>query len=129
MINFQPDPVTAATYQMINQLATNMMRPLSHDMDEHEHEDPKSYISFMWGVMQQQASSGEATVFSGGGGKRKDSVDSEGKRRPSTAQVLGNHIIEMLSWGDAGIYLATPAPGLGGAAVAAAGTPEQKEKF
>ena len=37
--------------------------------------------------------------------------------------------IEELSWGDAGLYLSIPNPGLGGAAVAAAGTPEQKQRF
>jgi acyl-CoA dehydrogenase len=127
-INFEADPVTKQTYSMLGQLATNMMRPVSHETDENEHSDPKQYIDFMWNVMQQQAASGGATVFSGGGGKKKD--EDEGKeKRPKTAQVLGNHIIEMLSWGDAGIYLSTPAPGLGGAAVAAAGTPEQKDRF
>jgi acyl-CoA dehydrogenase len=37
--------------------------------------------------------------------------------------------IEELSSGDAGMYLSMPGPGLGGAAVAAAGTPEQKRRF
>ena len=37
--------------------------------------------------------------------------------------------VEELSWGDAGLYLTIPNPGLGGAAVAAAGTPAQKERF
>jgi len=35
----------------------------------------------------------------------------------------------MLSWGDVGIYLVTPGGGLGAAAVEAAATPEQKQKF
>ena len=38
-------------------------------------------------------------------------------------------VIEELSWGDAGLYLQTPNPGLGGAAISAVGTDEQKEKF
>lgn len=129
MIDFEPDPITSATREMIRQLAVNMMRPISHEMDEHEHAEPQQYIDFMWNVMKQQASSGAGTVFSGGGGKKKDDGEPGKPKKPSTAQVLGNVIIEMLSWGDAGVYLATPAPGLGGAAVAAAGTPEQKEKF
>jgi acyl-CoA dehydrogenase len=37
--------------------------------------------------------------------------------------------IEELSWGDAGLYLSIPNAGLGGAAVAAAGTPEQRQRF
>ena len=39
------------------------------------------------------------------------------------------HTIEALSWGDVGLYLSIPSSGLGGAAVEAAGTPEQKERF
>jgi acyl-CoA dehydrogenase len=35
----------------------------------------------------------------------------------------------MFSWGDAGQYLSTPSTALGGAAVEAVGTPEQKERF
>jgi acyl-CoA dehydrogenase len=36
---------------------------------------------------------------------------------------------EELCWGDAGLYLRTPSPLLGGSAVAAAGTPAQRERF
>jgi acyl-CoA dehydrogenase len=39
------------------------------------------------------------------------------------------YIVETLSWGDAGLYLSTPGSALGGAAVDATGTPEQKERF
>jgi acyl-CoA dehydrogenase len=38
-------------------------------------------------------------------------------------------MIEMLSWGDAGIYLCIPASALAGAAINAVGTPEQIERF
>ena len=38
-------------------------------------------------------------------------------------------MIEMLSWGDAGVYLCLPAGVLGGAAINAVGTPEQIERF
>jgi acyl-CoA dehydrogenase len=37
--------------------------------------------------------------------------------------------IEELSWGDAGLYISLPSPGLGGTAVLSAGTAEQKERF
>jgi len=36
---------------------------------------------------------------------------------------------EELCWGDAGLFLSIPNAGLGGAAVMAAGTPEQKQRF
>ncbi len=38
-------------------------------------------------------------------------------------------MLEMLSWGDVGIYLCTPGGGLGAAAVQSNGTPEQNAKF
>jgi acyl-CoA dehydrogenase len=43
-------------------------------------------------------------------------------------QILAN-MIEVLSWGDAGLYLCTPGGGLGAAAVEATGTPDQKSRF
>ena len=50
---------------------------------------------------------------------------------PSTPSATSRTCVavEELSWGDAGLYLAMPGPGLGGAAVMAAGTPDQKERF
>jgi acyl-CoA dehydrogenase len=55
--------------------------------------------------------------------------DGQKELRHSIAyQVLASQI-EMLSWGDVGMYLVTPGGGLGAAAVQAAGTPEQKAKF
>src|SRR5581483_7812224 len=61
-----------------------------------------------------------------GGSNKKET---RGERKPSARQVRTAVIIEELSWGDAGLYLSIPNPGLGGAAVIAAGTPEQKERF
>ncbi|MDH5508380.1 MAG: acyl-CoA dehydrogenase family protein, partial [Anaerolineae bacterium] len=51
------------------------------------------------------------------------------KDRPREGYQVMAHTIEMLSWGDAGLYLCTPRGGLGSAAVEAAGTPEQKKRF
>jgi acyl-CoA dehydrogenase len=50
-------------------------------------------------------------------------------KRPSTTTLRLMMMIEMLSWGDAGIYLCLPGGALGGAAIEAVGTPEQKLKF
>lgn len=127
MIDFEHHPVVQGTAQMIQQLATNMMRPVAREMDEHEHADPTAYIAFMWDVMKSGAGSA-AGAFAGGGGKKKDQ-DPNAPRKPGHANVLGAVSIEMMSWGDAGMYLTTPVGGLGAAAVAAAGTDEQKEKF
>src|SRR3989449_7387030 len=55
--------------------------------------------------------------------------DRKAKEGPSERNLGMCVSIEELSWGDAGLYLSIPNTGLGGAAVAAAGTPEQKERF
>ena len=60
---------------------------------------------------------------------KSQSLDKEGKPRPKIANLMLAYTVEALSWGDAGLYLATPGAALGGAAVDATGTPEQKERF
>jgi acyl-CoA dehydrogenase len=69
-----------------------------------------------------EASKATNPVSFGGGGKKDPSA-------PSVRNLQTVVSIEELSWGDAGLYLSIPNPGLGGAAVAAAGTPEQRERF
>jgi acyl-CoA dehydrogenase len=59
---------------------------------------------------------------------KKEEDPNKPKRPPIGYQLLA-HMMEMLSWGDVGMYLVTPGGGLGAAAVDAAATPEQKKKF
>jgi len=129
MIDFEHHPVVAQTAMMIEQMASSMMRPVAREMDEHEHEDPTAYINFMYDVMKSGAGGAAATQFTGGPRKKDKDADPNAPKKPGFGNVLGAVSIEMMSWGDAGIYLATPVAGLGGAAVAAAGTDEQKERF
>lgn len=106
---------------MLKTVAENMMRPISREFDENEHDIPWSYIEFMHMAMK---------AAGGGGGLTVTEKPQEGdeKRPPIGYQKLAAQI-EMLAWGDVGMYLITPGGGLGAAAVAAAGSPEQKEKF
>jgi acyl-CoA dehydrogenase len=111
---------------MIKTVAENMMRSVSREFDENEHAIPWDYIEFMHTAMKAL----------GGGGltptEEKPSppafLPGGEKRPPIGYQKLATQI-EMLSWGDVGFYLITPGGGLGAAAIQAAGTPEQKEKF
>jgi acyl-CoA dehydrogenase len=103
---------------MMRMVAEQMMRPISRQFDEEEHTEPMEFFNMMW-----TASRGNKDATSiGEGGKSSD-----GAAREST--LLAAVQIEELSWGDAGLYLAIPNPGLGGAAVNAVGTPDQKERF
>ena len=116
MIDFELSPAIENTRQMIHMMAEQTMRPISREYDEREHESPTEWHELMWNVSNQSPVS-----FGGGKSKKGDG--------PSERNLTSCVSIEELSWGDAGLYLSIPNAGLGGAAVAAAGTPEQRERF
>jgi len=124
MIDFEAPNVIKRNVEMLKMTAENMMRPVARQYDENEHEKPWDYINMVW----------EFQKMSGGfGGYRKPKKDKpkdeKKEKRPPIGYMMLVHVIEMMSWGDAGIYLCTPDPGLAGTAVQAVGTPEQKERF
>jgi acyl-CoA dehydrogenase len=117
MIDFELSPQIENTRQMIHMVAESSMRPIAREYDEREHEDPTEWHEMMWTVSQ-----GSTAVDFGASKKEKGG-------KPSETHLTSSVSIEELSWGDAGLYLSIPNPGLGGAAVAAAGTPEQRKRF
>jgi acyl-CoA dehydrogenase len=118
-----PKPVVQIQF-VLKTVAEEMMRSRSRYFDEHEHEIPWDYIEFMHTAMKAMGvgSLAPKDKGNGNGGEQKD-------KRPSIAYQMLASQIEMLAWGDVGMYLVTPGGGLGAAAVQAAGTPEQKAKF
>ena len=122
MIEFEaPKPIAQQSF-VLKTVAENMMRPVSRYFDEHEHEIPWDYISFMHMAMKATGAGSLAP-------KDAPKKDAEGKERPRIGYQMLAFMLEMLSWGDVGIYLCTPGGGLGAAAVQANGTPEQQAKF
>jgi acyl-CoA dehydrogenase len=117
MIDFELSQEIVNAKNMIHMLAEGAMRPISREYDEREHEKPWDFLNMMWTASQTS----NPVTF--GDGKKKE------KDAHSVRNLQSAVTIEELSWGDAGLYLSIPNPGLGGAAVAAAGTPEQKERF
>ena len=125
MISFEMPKPLVQTRRVVETVALNMMRTVSREMDENEHEIPWAYIEFMhtaMGAMGGSSMAADAEV------KDKKKEEKKEKRPPINYQRL-MVMVEMLSWGDAGIYLCTPGGMLGAAAISAAGTPEQKKKF
>jgi len=118
-ISFEvPEHVQQQT-EMVRFVAEAMMRPLSREMDENEHARPTAFIEQMWPIMRdQQKRALDKLEQSTDGDKRE--------KRASTTYLRYMLMIEMLSWGDAGIYLCLPYAALGGAAIEAVGTTEQK---
>src|SRR5512139_2676256 len=122
MIDFEMPVVIGQTRNALETVAVNMMRPVSRNFDEHEHEIPWDYINFMHMALRSTGAGSLAPR------ERKKDVE-PGKERPRLGYQSLAFMLEMLSWGDVGMYLVTPGGGLGAAAVEAAGSPEQKEKF
>jgi len=125
MISFEMPKPLVQTRTVVKTVAENMMRPVSREMDENEHEIPWAYIQFMHTAMKALGGSSMAADDP----PKKKEQDPKKEKRPSINYQRLMVMVEMLSWGDAGIYLCTPGGMLGAAAVGAAGTPEQKKRF
>lgn len=122
-IEFETPKPILQTQFVLKTVAEEMMRSKSRYFDEHEHEIPWDYIEFMHTAMKAMGVGSLAPKEKSDGGE-----EGKEKRAPIAYQMLAAQM-EMLSWGDAGMYLITPGGGLGAAAVQSAGSPEQKAKF
>lgn len=111
--------------QLVRWIAESTMRPYARELDEREHERPTAFVEQMWPILrdQQKATLDKLRQAEGGSGESGDKPKSG---RVSTRMLGLMMQVEMLSWGDAGIYLCLPSPALGGAAIEAVGTTAQK---
>ena len=107
-ISFALTENTQQAQQFFRGIAREQMRPISRRYDVDEHALPTEWVNWYWNNGR-----GEAPTVGG----------------PSDGFVQICVQTEELCWGDAGLYLRTPFAGLGGSAVLATGTPEQKERF
>ena len=126
-MDFSLSEAATTRAQMIRMVAEGLMRPISRQYDEEEHTEPWEFFNTMWEASRSNRDTASMT------GESPEATDAktggDDKRKPRENTLLAAVQIEELSWGDAGLYLSVPNPGLGGAAVNAVGTPEQKERF
>jgi len=104
MIDFEPTPEQKEAIKVAHEFAKELFRPISRYYDEHEHDSPQELIDTTWGERNK------GTLALG-------------------LDVTASLRIEELCWGDAGLFLCVPGPGLGGAAIFASGTKEQLQRF
>jgi len=122
-IEFESPKPIIQMQAVLKTVAVEMMRPKSRYFDEHEHEIPWEYIEFMHSAMKSIGGANLAPK-----GEKPESNSDRPKRPPIGYQLLASQI-EMLAWGDVGMYLTTPGGGLGAAAVQAAGSEEQRTRL
>jgi len=108
-IDFQPTSNTEISRTHFNRIAREQMRPISRKYDDQEHDVPTEWVDFWWRE-----------------GRKGAPVDVS---QPTDGFVTVCIQAEELCFGDAGLYLRMPTPALGGSAVGAAGTKEQREEF
>jgi acyl-CoA dehydrogenase len=145
-IVFKTPEVIEKQLRSVQMVAEHAMRPDSRRLDDNEHERPQRYVAMMLPQMQEMERSNIAAAKARAAKKQAATVAAQSngnhggvavmdappaveEPKESIANMLLVHMIEMLSWGDAGIYLCIPGGGLGGAAVQAVGTAEQIERF
>lgn len=115
MIDFEQPEAMVRQLNQASKIAVELMRPVARKYDEHEHERPWEFINAMWEGQKN-----------GGGVRGRAAAETE---LANMRSVIGVCVTEIMSWGDAGISLSAPGQGLGGAAIQAVGTPEQKQRF
>ena len=109
MISFDPTENSLQARAFYRRMALEQMRPISRKYDEQEHALPTEWVDYYWNHARMGA---PGTI---------------GGQTDGFVQVCIQ--AEELCFGDAALYLRMPTAALGGSAVAAAGTPEQRERF
>ncbi len=109
MISFDPTDNSQKARDWYRKMALEQMRPISRKYDEEEHALPVEWVDWYWN-----------NARSGAPGNPVGATD-------GFVQVCIQ--AEELCFGDAALYLRMPTAALGGSAVGAAGTQEQRDKF
>ena len=108
-ISFELTENSRISVDHYNRMAREEMRPISRKYDEEEHALPTEWVDYWW----KEGRNGAPVDIS----------------EPTDGFVTVCIQAEEICWGDCGLYLRMPTPALGGSAVGAAGTPEQRERF
>ena len=110
-----------------NQVATEVLRPISRKYDRAEHTYPKE-LDMLAALIDGMNEGGQHSGTGATGVRQEKNGDAgEGNRNGTNlSTVLG--LIEM-AWGDVGLLLTMPRQGLGNSAIAAVANEEQLERF
>ncbi len=128
MIDFEFTPIMKMAREFTHNYARDVMRPIARKYDEEEHTEPTEFIQKTHDMFRSLGFS--FSTANASGDAEGTSEHKEKHERPKMEMnLLGAIAIEEIAWGCPGLTLRIPGPGLGGAAIMAAGTPEQKKRF
>ncbi len=125
MIDFSLSDKIKQQNMQLKMIAEGLMRPVSREMDEKEHEKPWDFINATWQFTSMQT----ARMLRKLDKQQAGETAKKNGKAPAEYYMGLMYMIEMLSWGDAGIYLCLPMSALAGSAIEAVGTVEQKKRF
>jgi len=108
-ISFELTKNSMLAQDFYRKMAVEQMRPIARRYDIDEHALPTEWVDYFW----NEGRKGPPADFSA----------------PADGFVQVCIQVEELCWGDAALYLRMPTAALGGAAVASAGTNDQKKQF
>ncbi len=113
---------------MVHHFAKTVVRPEALTWDR-QHGIPEEFLRRMVAMSAAMSSVGGGFAM----GPTRPPEDSPGedaaKRKKRQVALTTVLVSEEIAWGDAGLLLCLPGPGLGGPPVRASGTPEQKKRF
>jgi acyl-CoA dehydrogenase len=110
---------------MIHQFAETIIRPEALKWDR-DHAVPHEFLRRIVMMSQTMGSSVAMGPSAGTAGVTEMTAEQKKKRQVGLTTIIS---AEELAWGDPGLMLCVPGPGLGGPPVRASGTPEQKKRF
>jgi len=128
MIDFELPKQIVAAQKETQEMALRHMRPVAREYDEKEHEKPWDYINLVWEDVKKEVAA-QLSALGQSEEEQKEAKRRSFERAGGQPMILTAVLAEERAWGDAGLNLCNPGPRLGGAAINAVGTPEQKRRF
>lgn len=120
MINLELPQKVTTMQQMTRAAAQGLLRPIARKYDKLEHADEVPELKPLAAMVSGRSGNAMASVTAGAAKDESIKNGSNMMGIVSTAEMAG---------GCCGLMLSIPGVGLGNAAIAAVGTPEQKEKW
>ncbi len=127
MINLETPKKFRPLVDQANEVAKEILRPISRKYDLAEHSYPKE-LDMLAALIDGMNEGGEHSGTGAAGVRRSANGKVDGENRNGTNLSTVLSIIEMC-WGDVGLLLSMPRQGLGNSAIASVATEEQLQHY